>query len=113
MELKSYQQEVINDLSNYLEELNNTQNINQAFTNLWESKGVYFSSLEEDRYLRPYDNSIKGVPRVTVKVQLLEVKHLLLVIQLNQSLINCQLKRLKLLFGLFLPIPFCNKLIRT
>lgn len=68
MELKSYQQEVINDLSNYLEELNNTQNINQAFTNLWESKGVYFSSLEEDRYLRPYDNSIKGVPRVTVKV---------------------------------------------
>ena len=45
MELKSYQQEVINDLSNYLEELNNTQNINQAFTNLWESKGVYFSSL--------------------------------------------------------------------
>ncbi len=68
MELKSYQQEVINDLSTYLEELNNTQNISQAFTNLWESKGVYFSSLDEDRYLRPYDNSIKGVPRVTVKV---------------------------------------------
>ncbi|MDD4068411.1 MAG: DEAD/DEAH box helicase family protein, partial [Bacteroidales bacterium] len=68
MELKSYQQEVINDLTTYLEELNITENINQAFTNLWESKGVYFSSLEEDRYLRPYDNSIKGVPRVTVKV---------------------------------------------
>ncbi|MDD4529728.1 MAG: DEAD/DEAH box helicase family protein, partial [Bacteroidales bacterium] len=68
MELKSYQQEVINDLTTYLEELNITENISQAFTNLWESKGVYFSSLEEDRYLRPYDNSIKGVPRVTVKV---------------------------------------------
>lgn len=67
MELKSYQQEVINDLTTYLEELNVTENINQAFTNLWESKGVYFSTLD-DKYLRPYDNSIKGVPRVTVKV---------------------------------------------
>ena len=67
MELKSYQQEVINDLTTYLEELNITENISQAFTNLWESKGVYFSTLE-DKYLRPYDNSIKGVPRVTVKV---------------------------------------------
>ena len=67
MELKSYQQEVINDLTTYLEELNITKNISQAFTNLWESKGVYFSTLE-DKYLRPYDNSIKEVPRVTVKV---------------------------------------------
>lgn len=67
MELKSYQQEVINDLTTYLEELNITSDISQAFKNLWESKGVYFSTLE-DRYLRPYDNSIKGVPRVTVKV---------------------------------------------
>jgi type III restriction enzyme len=35
MELKSYQQEVINDLTTYLEELNITENISQAFTNLF------------------------------------------------------------------------------
>lgn len=67
MELKSYQQEVINDLNTYLEELNKTKNISKAFDNLWSNKGVSVYSIDDD-YLKPYDNSIKGVPRVTVKV---------------------------------------------
>ncbi|MFV0500646.1 MAG: DEAD/DEAH box helicase [Bacteroidales bacterium] len=67
MELKSYQQEVINDLSTYLEELNKTKNISKAFENLWSNKGISVYSIDDD-YLKPYDNSIKGVPRVTVKV---------------------------------------------
>lgn len=67
MELKSYQQEVINDLSKFIEQLEKTEQINTAFTQFWESKGISLQTLE-DNFLKPYDNSIKGVPRVTVKV---------------------------------------------
>jgi len=67
MELKKYQQEVINDLILYLEEVDKTNHISKAFSNLWENKGFAIHNLEND-YLQPYDNSITGVPRVTVKV---------------------------------------------
>ncbi|MCI2230349.1 DEAD/DEAH box helicase family protein [Polaribacter sp. MSW13] len=67
MELKKYQQEVINDLTQFIEELDTTRHLSNAFSNFWESKGISVQSLEDD-FLRPYDNSIKGVPRVTVKV---------------------------------------------
>lgn len=67
MELKSYQQEVINDLSGFIEQLEKTEQLNVAFSRFWESKGISLQTLE-DKYLKPYDNSIKGVPRVTVKV---------------------------------------------
>jgi type III restriction enzyme len=67
MELKKYQQEVINDLTQFIEELDITRHLSNAFSNFWESKGISVQTLEDD-FLRPYDNSIKGVPRVTVKV---------------------------------------------
>ena len=67
MELKKYQQEVINDLTHFIEELDTTRHLSNAFSNFWESKGISIQTLEDD-FLRPYDNSIKGVPRVTVKV---------------------------------------------
>jgi len=67
MELKPYQQEVINDLTQFIEQLEKTEQINRAFSEFWESKGISLRTLE-DNYLKPYDNSIKGVPRVTVKV---------------------------------------------
>ena len=67
MEMKSYQQEVINDLSGFIEELEKTEQLNLAFSRFWESKGISLQTLD-DNYLKPYDNSIKAVPRVTVKV---------------------------------------------
>jgi type III restriction enzyme len=67
MELKSYQQEVINDLADFIEELKQTEQLNIAFARFWERKGVFLRSAE-NQYLKPYDNSIKKVPRVTVKV---------------------------------------------
>lgn len=67
MELKKYQQEVINDLTQFIEELETTKHIGNAFTNFWESKGIAIQSLDND-FLKPYDNAVKGVPRVTVKV---------------------------------------------
>ena len=67
MELKSYQREVINDLIDFLEELENTKRIDVAFSTYWAKKGINLHSISND-YLKPYDNAIKGVPRVTVKV---------------------------------------------
>ncbi|MEI7676460.1 MAG: DEAD/DEAH box helicase family protein [Bacteroidales bacterium] len=67
MEMKSYQQGVINDLSDFIAELEKTEQLNAAFSRFWESKGIVLQTLE-DKHLKPYDNSIKGIPRVTVKV---------------------------------------------
>jgi type III restriction enzyme len=67
MELKQYQQEVINDLSEYIRLLEETAHISEAFSRFWENKGISFHNIE-DSFLKPYDNSIVGVPRVTTKV---------------------------------------------
>ncbi len=68
MELKSYQQTVINDLGEFIGWLEKTEQINVAFEKYWNSKGVSLIDIDGTSYLKPYDNSIKGVPRVTVKV---------------------------------------------
>lgn len=67
MELKSYQQEVISDLAQFIEQLDASERLNIAYQTFWSRKGVSLIQ-DDDSYLRPYDNSIKGVPRVTIKV---------------------------------------------
>lgn len=67
MELKGYQQEVINDLDKFIEHLDRHNRLDIAYREFWSEKGISLSSFDND-YLRLYDNSIKGVPRVTVKV---------------------------------------------
>lgn len=67
MELKTYQKEVINDLNKFIEQLDKSNRLDVAYKTFWEEKGVSLSSSEND-YLHKYDNSVKGVPRVTIKV---------------------------------------------
>ncbi len=67
MELKDFQQEVLNDLNEFIEIMEETEQINVAFSKFWANKGIAINSIE-DNYLKPYDNSIKMVPRVTMKV---------------------------------------------
>ncbi|MFV0587571.1 DEAD/DEAH box helicase [Bacteroides reticulotermitis] len=67
MELKKYQQEVIGDLSQFIEQLDESDRLNIAYETFWAKKGISLVQ-DDDSYLRPYDNSVKGVPRVTVKV---------------------------------------------
>ncbi len=67
MELKIYQQNVIKDLSEFIEQLEQTNHLDKAYYNFWNAKGVALHQMDNE-YLKPYDNSIKGVPRVTVKV---------------------------------------------
>lgn len=67
MELKTYQKEVINDLKKFIEQLDKYNRLDVAYKAFWEEKGVSLSALNND-YLHAYDNSVKGVPRVTLKV---------------------------------------------
>lgn len=67
MELKSYQQEVISDLAQFIEQLDESERLNIAYETFWAKRGVSLIQ-DDDSYLRPYDNSVKGVPRVTIKV---------------------------------------------
>lgn len=67
MELKKYQQEVIADISDFIDEIDKHDRLDIAFREFWAKKGISVNNFEND-YMHPYDNSVKGVPRVTVKV---------------------------------------------
>ena len=67
MQLKGYQQQTLSDLEQYIETLNNSKSLSVAFSQYWAEKGVSVNGLKTN-YLRPYINSVDGVPRVTLKV---------------------------------------------
>lgn len=67
MELKNYQQEVIDDISRFIERLEKDKQLDIAYKNFWAEKGIFISN-SQNNYLHPYDNSVKGVPRITAKV---------------------------------------------
>lgn len=60
MELKPYQQRVIDDLSGYLSSLEKTPHLAQAFKVYWDEKGV--------TGMEAYKNNVPGVPHVCAKV---------------------------------------------
>lgn len=65
MELKRYQRKVLRDIEAFIDQCNETRNIPKAFRSFWLHRGV---EVAEDTDLRPYQSSMAGVPRVTVKV---------------------------------------------
>lgn len=64
MELKKYQKQVIDDLKRFLQLLVDGQNIRNAYTALWEEKGI---KVGVDG-MPPYNAEISGVPQVCFKV---------------------------------------------
>lgn len=66
MELKNYQREVLADLDSFLEMLKRCNRLDIAYEKFWAERGISLQA--NDDYLRPYDNSIAGVPRVTLKI---------------------------------------------
>ena len=70
MELKPYQQQVINDLDKYLEYLNKYRDSAKAFNQFWEDKvGKYQMLLDGTaKGMRPYKNNIPGATHVAIKV---------------------------------------------
>lgn len=67
MELKKYQQAVLDDLEQYINELDKQPTIKAAFRSFWANKGVSIDTVD-DTLLRPYNDEITGVPNVTIKV---------------------------------------------
>lgn len=68
MELKNYQHQTLRDLDDYIYILNESHSISEAFNRYWEEcRGVSIHNMDSN-YLRPYTNTIKSVPRVTLKV---------------------------------------------
>lgn len=67
MELKDYQKEVLDELNAFFGYLEKYQDLRKAYQEFWEDRGISMSSME-NKIIRPYDNSIKNVPNVTIKV---------------------------------------------
>ena len=68
MELKPYQQEVINDLSLFLETIQSTKNVADAFTDFWTMHPKTPLQPFPGKAIEPYKNNIPQVPHVCVKV---------------------------------------------
>lgn len=66
MTIKDYQQDVIDDLGLFLQTLDEAGRLDTAFTAYWQKKPPFGNSLFSVN--TAYDNSVKGVPRVTAKV---------------------------------------------
>ena len=70
MELKPYQQGVINDLEKYLKYLNKYQDSANAFNNYWEDRiGSYQLKLDGTHSgMRPYKDNIPNSTHIAIKV---------------------------------------------
>lgn len=72
MELKDYQTRVLTDLASYLEVLDSTSNLAEAFNNYWASKGVRVGNASGPGNplpgMPPYKNTVPGVPHICAKV---------------------------------------------
>lgn len=67
MELKSYQQEVINDLENFLDYLNRNPNPSKAFNSYWKDRIGEYNPLTNSG-MKPYKNNIPNAVHIAVKV---------------------------------------------
>lgn len=68
MELKPYQQEVISDLALFLETIQSTKNVADAFTDFWTMHPKTPLQPFPGKAIEPYKNNIPQVPHVCVKV---------------------------------------------
>ena len=66
MELKSYQQDVINDLENFLDYLNKYPTA-KAFNSYWKEKIGEYNPLT-DSGMKPYKNNIPNATHIAIKV---------------------------------------------
>lgn len=68
MELKPYQEQVINDLSSFLEHVQETKDVKEAFYNFWAKhpKTPLFPFV--GTAIEPYKNNVERVPHICVKV---------------------------------------------
>jgi len=68
MELKPYQQQVINDLSTFLEKVQEVKDVKDAFYNFWTTHQKTPVFPFAGTAIEPYKNNVSGVPHICVKV---------------------------------------------
>jgi type III restriction enzyme len=68
MELKPYQQQVINDLSSFLEQVQQTKEVKGAFYNFWANHPRTPLFPFSGTAIEPYKNNVSKVPHICVKV---------------------------------------------
>lgn len=68
MELKPYQQQVINDLSLFLEQVQETKDVKEAFYNFWAKHPKTPLFPFAGTAIEPYKNNVPKVPHICVKV---------------------------------------------
>jgi len=68
MELKPYQQQVINDLSLFLDQVQETKDVNIAFNNFWTTHPRTPLHPFPGEAIEPYKNKVKRVPHICMKV---------------------------------------------
>jgi len=68
MELKPYQQQVINDLSLFLEHIQETKDTKEAFNNFWAKHPRTPLYPFSGTAIEPYKNNVPRVPHICVKV---------------------------------------------
>lgn len=67
MELKDYQQKVLDDLQKYLEYAQETGKYHKAFNQYWEDRIGPYNPLENSG-MQPYKDNIPGAPHIAIKV---------------------------------------------
>lgn len=68
MELKQYQQDTLNDLADFMVQLDEDKDLQKAYANFWMKRGVNIATIEPNKIIHSYDNTVAGVPRVMFKV---------------------------------------------
>ena len=68
MELKPYQQQVINDLSLFLEYVQETKDMKEAFYNFWTKHPKTPLFPYSGTAIEPYKNNVQRVPHICIKV---------------------------------------------
>ncbi|MGE5604416.1 MAG: DEAD/DEAH box helicase [Bacteroidota bacterium] len=65
MELKPYQQQVVNDLNDFLNEVQTWHRLDLAFEKFWNARGFKVGGPDG---MQPYKNTVSGCPHVCIKV---------------------------------------------
>lgn len=110
MELKSYQQDVLNDLSQYFDYIQTHKDYTKAYDTLWADRlGTSYDPLT-NKGIRPYKNTIQGCPHVCVKVPTAGGKTFIAVNALKTIFDNFERSRPKAVVWL---VPWSNLLDQT
>lgn len=110
MELKSYQQDVLNDLSQYFDYIQTHTDYTKAYDTLWADRlGTSYDPLT-NKGIRPYRNTIQGCPHVCVKVPTAGGKTFIAVNALKTIFDNFERSRPKAVVWL---VPWSNLLDQT